>query len=241
MHALPGWPVWQAIGKNGKVGVSVFISKGSVCLAEEWKDSLKASELYLIRLKILPSSFNSDKPTEGGAQTPHLGLGWLMEPRSLRCRVLLHPRVSSGSVGLAVQDATSVRESLVPTFAYLYSSAVPSPPLLCLCSINLQNRARLVISPWSLFLLISVQNRSTWTLLFQSLMCSPCQAVVQATRFALNGTRQWNLFFIYRLHCQERKHLWKRQQENANVELLRCVSGSRKVYGKYNLRRPGVL
>ena len=59
-----------------------------------------------------------------------------MEPRSLRCRVLLHPRVSSGSVGLAVQDATSVRGSLVPTFAYLYSSAVPSPPLLCLCSIN---------------------------------------------------------------------------------------------------------
>lgn len=41
--------------------------------------------------------------------------------------------------------------------------------------------------------------------------------------------------------CQEIKHFWKRQQENANVELLRCVLGSRKVYGKYNLRRPGVL
>ena len=123
---------------------------------------------------------------------------WLMEPCSLRCCILIHPRVASGCVGLAVQDATSVKESLVPTFAYLYSSAVPSPPLLCLCSINLQNRARLVISPWSLFLLISLQNRLTWTLLFQGLMCSPCQAVVQAVRFALNGTRRWNLVFVYR-------------------------------------------
>lgn len=47
-----------------------------------------------------------------------------------------------GSVGLALQDMTSVEERLVPTFAYLYSSAVTSPPLLCLCSINLQNRAQ---------------------------------------------------------------------------------------------------
>lgn len=47
-----------------------------------------------------------------------------------------------GPVGLALQDVTSVEESLVPTFAYLYSSAVTSPPLVCLCSINLQNRAR---------------------------------------------------------------------------------------------------
>lgn len=83
-----------------------------------------------------------------------------------------------------------MEESLVSTFAYLYSGAVTSPPLVCLCSINLQNRARLVISPWSLFLLISLQNRSTWMLLFQSLMRSPCQAVVQAAWFALTGTRQ---------------------------------------------------
>lgn len=47
-----------------------------------------------------------------------------------------------GSADLALQDVTSVEESLVPTFAYLYSSAVTSPPLLCLCSINLQNRAQ---------------------------------------------------------------------------------------------------
>lgn len=46
-----------------------------------------------------------------------------------------------GSEGLALKDVTSEEESLVPTFAYLYSSAVTSPPLLCLCSINLQNRA----------------------------------------------------------------------------------------------------
>lgn len=105
------------------------------------------------------------------------------------------------------------------TFAYLYSSAVTSPPLVCLCSINLQNRARLVISPWSLFLLISLQNRSTWMLLFKSLMRSPCQAVVQAAWFALNGTRRWNLLFICQLHCQERKYYLKRQQEHANVEL----------------------
>lgn len=98
-------------------------------------------------------------------------------------------RVRLGSV--ALQGATSVKASLVPTFAYLYSSAVTSPPLVCLCSINLQNRARLVISPGSLFLLISLQNRSTWMLLFQSLMCSPCQAVVQTAAFALNGTRTW--------------------------------------------------
>lgn len=94
-------------------------------------------------------------------------------------------------VGLPLQDATLVQRSLcLSTFAYLYSSPVPSPPLVCLCSINLQNRARLVISPWSLFLLIRLQNRSTWMLLFKSLMRSPCQAVVLAVWFALNRTSQ---------------------------------------------------
>ena len=53
-------PRGAAIGKDGEVGVSVLINKGCVCLAEVWKDSLKASELYLIWLKILPSSFSSD-------------------------------------------------------------------------------------------------------------------------------------------------------------------------------------
>lgn len=95
-------------------------------------------------------------------------------------------------------------ESLVSTFAYLYSSAVTSPPRVCLCSINLQNRARLVISPWSLFLLISLQNRSTWMLLFQSLMRSPCQAVVQAAWFCLNWD-QGVKFGFYMLIALSRK------------------------------------
>lgn len=175
MHALPGWPGWQAIAQDGEVGVSAHQQR--LCVPG-WSGRVPW-KLYFIRLKILTSeAFNSDSPKEGGAQTPHLGLGWLIEPRCLRCCVLIHPECHLGLWVLSVQDVTSVEESLLPTFAYLYSGAVPSPPLLCLCSINLQNRAWLVISPWSLFLLISLQNRSTWTLLFQSLMCSPCQAVV---------------------------------------------------------------
>lgn len=78
----------------------------------------------------------------------------------------------------------------MPTFTYLYSGAAMSPPLICLCSINLCNRAQLVISPRSLFLLIGLQNRSTWMLLFRSLTCSSCQAAFQAASFALNRTRQ---------------------------------------------------
>lgn len=47
-----------------------------------------------------------------------------------------------GSERLALQDVTSVEESLVLTFAYSYSGAVTSPPLVCLSSINLQNKAQ---------------------------------------------------------------------------------------------------
>lgn len=111
-----------------------------------------------------------------------------------------------GSVRPAWQDVTQAEESPVPTFAYLYSSAVTSPSLVCLCSINLQNGARLVISPWSLFLLISLQNRSTWMLLFQSLMHSPCQTVVQAAKFALKRNQAVK-FGFYMLMALSRKKL----------------------------------
>lgn len=74
-----------------------------------------------------------------------------------------------GTLALALQDVASEEESLVPTFAYLYSGTARSPPLKCLCSINLRNRAQLVISPRSLFLLISLQNKSTWMLFVQEL------------------------------------------------------------------------
>lgn len=126
---------------------------------------------------------------------------------------------------------------LVPTFAYLYSGAVmpphPTPTPGCLCSINLWNRAQFVISPWSLFLLISLQNRSTWMLLFKSLMCSSCQAVVWAASSAL--TRQWELVFICWLHCQGRKHCRKRQQKNTTVELQAESLGRGHVCRRENL------
>lgn len=198
--------------------VSVLINKFCVCPAEMERFG-KAPELPSFRWKFLFPLLNQSLPKKVEPRWLIWCWGDWRNPALFGAAFLTHPPVWLGSVGLALQDATSVRESLVPTFAYLYSGAVPSPPLVCLCSINLQNRARLVISPWSLFLLISLQNRSTWTLLFQSLMCSPCQAVVQAARFALNGTRKWNLVFICWLHCQERKYHLKRQQENANVEL----------------------
>lgn len=68
-----------------------------------------------------------------------------MEPRSLVLPFDSSPNGAPWDLGfacLAFQDVTSVQESLVPTFAYLYSGAVTSPPLVCLCSINLQNRAQ---------------------------------------------------------------------------------------------------
>lgn len=98
-----------------------------------------------------------------------------------------------GTLALALQDVASEEESLVPTFAYLYSGAAVSPPLMCLCSINLRNRAPLVISPRSLFLLISLQNRLTWMLFVQELNvfflsscgsgCKLCLKQNQAVRF----------------------------------------------------------
>lgn len=76
------------------------------------------------------------------------------------------------------------------TFSYLYSSPVTFPILLCLCSINLQNRAWLVISPQRLFLLIRLQNRSTWMFCCKSLMCFPHQPTAQSCWGCLKW--QWN-------------------------------------------------
>lgn len=88
------------------------------------------------------------------------------------------------------------------TFSYLYSSPVTFPILLCLCSINLQNRAWLVISPQRLFLLIRLQNRST-RILFgcKCLMCFPHQPTAQSCWWCLKW--QWNqrgvccTFFVF--------------------------------------------
>lgn len=72
---------------------------------------------------------------------PRCFSSWLIKARHLqglafqfipKCDTL-----GTGTLGLVFQDVTSVEESLVPTFAYLYSGAVMSPPLICLCSINL--------------------------------------------------------------------------------------------------------
>lgn len=68
-----------------------------------------------------------------------------MEPRPLALHFvssLIVAPCDLESEHLALQDVTSVEESVVPTFAYLYSGAVTSPPLVSLCSINLQNRAQ---------------------------------------------------------------------------------------------------
>lgn len=76
------------------------------------------------------------------------------------------------------------------TFSYLYSSPVTFPILLCFCSINLQNRAWLVISPRRLFLLIRPQNRSAWMFCCKCLMCFPHQPRAQSCWACLK--RQWN-------------------------------------------------
>lgn len=87
------------------------------------------------------------------------------------------------------------------TFSYLYSSPVTFPILLCLCSINLQNRAWLVISPQRLFLLIRLQNRSTWMFYCKCLMCFPHQPTAQSCWGCLKW--QWNqwgvccTFFVF--------------------------------------------
>lgn len=82
----------------------------------------------------------------------------------------------------------------VYTLSYLYSSPVTFPIPLCLCSINLQNRARLVISPWRLFLLIRLQNRSTWMGCCRSLMCFPHQRRAQSCQGCLKW--QWNQWCV---------------------------------------------
>lgn len=142
-----------------------------------------------------------------------------------------------GTLGPALQDVTSVEESwclpLLICILVLSCPPTPHPTPGCLCSINLWNRAQFVISPWSLFLLISLQNRSTWMLLFKSLMCSSCQAVVWAASSAL--TRQWELVFICWLHCQGRKHCRKRQQKNTTVELQAESLGRGHVCRRENL------
>lgn len=110
----------------------------------------------------------------------HLVLGWWREPRPLWCHVLVyswtwHP----GTRGLPVWLYRMwLRWRKAWRLPLLICIQVPSPPLLSgvfvllICKTGLP---RLVISPWSLFLLISLQNRSTWTPLSQSLTHSPCQ------------------------------------------------------------------
>lgn len=158
------------------------------------------------------------KESEGGTYLAHLVLGWPRELTSLWCCILIppwmwHPGVWVSKSGFRGDDWSGGKSGVYLCLFVFQCCKLPSSPLLCLCSINLQNRARLVISPWSLFLLIRLQNRSTWMLLFQSLMPSPCQAVVQPAWFALTGTRQWNLVFICWLYCQERKHHLKKDNK----------------------------
>lgn len=140
MHALPGWPGWQAIAQEG--GGCVCSSAKAVCAWLKWKGSLKASELYLIRLKILTSeAFNSDSPKEGGAQTPHSGLGWLTEPRFLRGCVLIHPECHLGLwvwlYGMWLQSRKACCLPLLICIPVLYPPLLSCVFVLLICKTGL--------------------------------------------------------------------------------------------------------